>query len=520
MKKSLFCLMASLLLCGAVSAQTHYTAPNAYSRSANTPIVAAVTVDNAAPATGAELAVYVGNELRGLATSEELVDGNFWVQVYYNTDDAETLTFKLWDPTGEGTELDTYTLTYGDLDALTTCEEGYGTPGAPVQLAFTATQTQTMSFASGWTWWSSYVDIDPAQALTLLENGLGDAGLMILYQNTNVENYYPYVGYTYWHGSLTGIEVEKGYMIHTSAPVNNITMTGTSVNLGSHPITIAQGWNWIGYPVSMTQSINSAFSSFIPSDNDLIMGQGTSSTYYAGYGWFPEINLEPNKAYFYNSEASESKQLVYSNGGRNYLAFEDDTPHNWKFNPYAYPYNAVVIATIFIDGEEQRSEDLEIGAFVDGECRGSSILRYFEPLDKYIVVLTIKGLNNDFVDFALFDHGQEMTSTDNHIVFEKNLVAGTLDNPYKLCFSSKNELANKAILFPNPIERMQTFSISIPEDESIEDLYITNALGNLVRHSTGAFSSTNIQGLSTAGVYMIKVVCCSGNTYYEKLIVK
>ena len=516
MKKRLLCLMASLLLCGAAIAQEP-----AYVREHdnNMPVVAQVVLDEV-PVTTSEwtLKAYIGDDLRGSAQLATTIgEGDtYWIQVYYDTPATgqtnPVVSFKITNGT------DVY-VTETTLEAI---PEGHGTPSQPEVLNFQTVQTmeQTMQFAQGWSWWSSYVDIDPAQALTLLENGLGDDGMMILYQNTNVENYYPYIGYSYWVGSLTGIEVEKGYKVHTSNPINSFTMTGTRVNLESHPITIAHGWNWIGYPVSSAQSINSAFSSFTPSSNDMIIGQGTSSTYYAGYGWYPEINLEPNKAYLYNSEASESKQLVYSNGSKNYLAIEEDKPHNWKFNPYAYPDNAVVIATVFIDGEEQRSEDLEIGAFVDGECRGSTILRYFEPLDKYFTILTIKGQDNDFVDFALFNHGQELTSTSNHIVFEKNLVAGTLDNPYILYFSSRNEVAIKSILFPNPIERMQSFSISIPENETIEELCITNAIGNLVRHSTGAISATNIQGLSTAGVYIVKVVCSSGNTYFDKLIVK
>lgn len=508
MKKIVLLMVAALSLCGVANAQSWGT-PDSHAKSSNTPIVAQVTVGEDVQTSGT-LGAFVGDELRGLATIH--TDGNFWIQAFYNEGETnpDAFTFKFYDGTQEYTTCTT---------TLTGQEEGYGTPNSPVELVFAVeqTMTQTSTLAAGWTWWSSYVDLDPAQALTMLENGLGDAGLMVLYQNTNVENYYPYTGYSYWYGTLTGIEVEKGYKIHTSGPVNNLTMTGTRVNLGSHPITIAHGWNWIGYPVPSAQSINSAFGSFTPSGNDVIMGQGISSTYYAGYGWFPEINLEPNKAYLYNSEASENKQLIYSNGSRGYLANEDNTIHKWNNNPYAYPDNAVVIATVFIDGEEQRSEEMEIGSFVNGECRGSSILRYFEPLDRYYVILTIKGQDDDFVDFALYDHGKEMTSVANHIVFEKNLIAGTLDNPYQLQFSSKN---GKPILFPNPIERSQTFSIAIPENETIEDLYITNALGNLVRHSTGAISSTNIEGLSSTGVYLVKVVTSSGNTYYDKLIVK
>ena len=46
---------------------------------------------------------------------------------------------------------------------------------------------------------------------------------------------------------------------------------------------------------------------------------------------------------------------------------------HWTWNPNQYPNNAIFTAVITIDGEEQRSDQLEIGAFCDETCRGSVI---------------------------------------------------------------------------------------------------------------------------------------------------
>ena len=49
---------------------------------------------------------------------------------------------------------------------------------------------------------------------------------------------------------------------------------------------------------------------------------------------------------------------------------------HWFCNGHQYPYNMTMIGAIQIDGEEQQSEYLEIGAFCGEECRGSELLTY------------------------------------------------------------------------------------------------------------------------------------------------
>ena len=302
MKRRILCLMASLLLCGAVSAQTHFTAPNAYERSANTPIVAAVTVDNAAPATGAELAVYVGNELRGLATSEEFVDGNYWVQVYYNTGDTETLTFKLWNPAGEGTELDTYTLTYDGLTELTTCEEGYGTPGAPVQLAFTATQTQTTNLAAGWNWFAPTVEI----SLENLELSLGENGVIIRAQDGKFAMYDE--DDEEWSGNLLSLIPGQMYMIQVVSSCSP-SLTGRPISNITH--TIVLGNNWFGYTNRQTMLVEDAFDDFSPVEGDRIKSADGKFAIYEDDEWSGNLlNLVPGQGYIYVSQDEETKNLI------------------------------------------------------------------------------------------------------------------------------------------------------------------------------------------------------------------
>ena len=513
--------MVSLLLCGVVSAQTHFTAPNAYLRSSNTPIVAAVTVDNAAPATGAELAVYVGNELRGLATSEEFVDGNFWVQVYYNTGSSETLTFKLWNPAGEGTELDTYTLTYDGLTELTTCEEGYGTPGAPVQLAFTATQTQTTNLAAGWTWWSSYVEIvDGSAALTNLENSLGNAGNQILSADGFV-NRNEFMGYVFWDGSFDGICNEQMYKIQTNASCN-ASISGQLASLAEHPITlVGNSWNWIGFPSTQSMSIADAFQGITPEPGDQIKGTDGFATYetYMSFGyWDGTLNtLDPGKGYMYKSNSSDDKTFIYNTTSRGENEIAPVVNNDYTFEPLqgSYANNMTVTAIVELDGEELRSNAYEVAVFVGNECRGSVKLMYVEHLDRFEAFLLISGDKEESMRFVLTD-GIEASWSDDYLTYTTDGIVGSPSKPVTLHFGplgvsdNINPMVN---VYPNPSK--DVFCI---EGKDMQKIEVINSYGQIIlsQEIENDFLRINLNGKAN-GIYMLRVITKNGNSI-NKLI--
>ncbi len=531
MKKTLLTLMASLLLGGAAVAQ-HYTAPNAHSKSSNTPIVAAVTVDGAAAATGAELAVYVDDELRGLATTAQLVDGKFWVQVYYDTEkpsdtdpttnvpNIEDLTFKLWDPTGEGTELTDYTLTYTDngttLTALTTQEEGWGTPGNPVAIDFAATQMQSMTLDAGWTWWSTPIEMEGVDGLAMLENSLGHNGLYIESQIGGVENYYSSLGYDYWWGDIEELNNEEGYKLMTTSSCP-IAIRGRYANPENHPIMIQPNWNWIGYPCRTAQLLSNA--DFQPSDNDIIQSQNDGSTYYDGYGWWPDFTMVPGEGYLYYSYASTEKEMRFTNNTRGTVKHED-RERFWSNDVHAFKDNIFIIANAYLDEEEIRDDKMEIGAFVNGENRGSAKLMYFEPLDRYFTSFTISGQKDDLIEFRLVDtrNGIENTECDTYFTFKPFTTLGNLNSPVELRFGTSKKVALN--LYPNPIERNQSFSVNLPLGEKALEITIVNELGEIVSQQQGMIDSSSVSSLPNSGLFIVKVVCESGKVFYSKLIVK
>ena len=165
------------------------------------------------------------------------------------------------------------------------------------------TVQQTVTLNEGWTWWSTYLDID----LTQLEDALGTDGLSIVSQNGTV-SYLPGIG---WDGSITYLDRSKMYQIHTSA-TTVLVLNSTPVDPASTVITIAPGFNWIGYPVSQSMGINEALSNFTPTAGDFIKSEREVSMY-SGTKWVGSLTeFEPGKGYIYKSYATQEKTFIFS----------------------------------------------------------------------------------------------------------------------------------------------------------------------------------------------------------------
>ena len=382
---------------------------------------------------------------------------------------------------------------------------------------------QTVAMSNGWTWWGTSVELSNIDGLTMLENGLGDNGKIIKNSTDFVQKYNTQY-LQGWQGTLTSLNNETGYKVKTSAACE-VTMVGPSANPEDHPITLNSNWTWIGYPVSQSQTVVSALGNYQPSVNDVIKGQGGYATYLPDVGWMPQyFTLDPGHSYLYYSMNSESQTLVYANGRGDVPVTEPDSRH-WRNDIHAFADNLCLMAVVTIDGVEQRSEELELGAFVNGECRGSARLLYIESIDRYYAMMTVTGQDNEVVEFALIDmsHHRISTSSTTRLTFSNDAICGTYDNPYTVAFGTMTaieEHTSSMYLYPNPINRFDTFNLVIPEDEEIVELTVVDASGAVVRRETGAIKRHAVTGLSVTGLYMVRVVCKSGNVYHGRLIVR
>ena len=300
MRRLLLFFAATLFLCGAVNAQGWDT-PDSHAKSSNTPIVASVQIDGVAPTLTEDfrLAAFVGDEVRGIAAAH--TDGNFWIQVFYNQEDAETIYFCLWD--GERI--------YASCDVTeTTSEAGSGTPVAPVVLNFSSstTETQTVALSSGTNWFSTYLEISLEDLEAAMAAQLGtSATATIKSQDASVK-----YSRGRWGNTPANFvwDVALMYIIEVGSDIE-FTLEGEPIVPSEHPITILNGANWIGFPFSESKDITTAFNEFAV-NGDGIKSQ-FSSNKYSRNRWSSTgvTQLEPGQGYIYSSSETGERTLTY-----------------------------------------------------------------------------------------------------------------------------------------------------------------------------------------------------------------
>ena len=164
-----------------------------------------------------------------------------------------------------------------------------------------AIATQTVALSAGWNWWSTYLDItlDELKA-ALVSSGNTTITIKSKNQNTYYQN-------GRWRGNLN-FDVAQMYKIYVNTSCE-ITLEGMPVNPSEHSITIHNGPNWIGFPLSESMTLSNAFAGFAV-NGDVIKHKGGSANYLNGQ-WRGAFNLEPGQGYIYKSNAQGDRTLTF-----------------------------------------------------------------------------------------------------------------------------------------------------------------------------------------------------------------
>jgi hypothetical protein len=370
----------------------------------------------------------------------------------------------------------------------------------------------TQALNSGWNWWSTYIELNNNDGLIQLENSIGGAGIIIKSRTNGYVEAYQYNGETNWYGTLSTINNEQMYKIRTNAACN-ATIAGMATMPSNHPISIKNGWNWIGFSCNQNVSVDVALSGFTPENNDVLKGRNGFTTYYSDENysiWYGTLNtLEPGRGYMYRSNSATQKTLVFQTG-RGEATTENVTTDNNYFQPTDGDFadNMTITAVLELDGEELRSDDYELAAFVGDECRGSVRLMFVEPVNRYFAFLTVFGEPSETLYFRLTDGTQTELSLEE-IAFEADGMVGSLTEPKILCFGTtrvdENELPN-LLVYPNPSNGV--FNI---QGQGIRKIEVFNAFGQAVVSEETSNDHLQIDLSRYAdGCYMLRVVTDNG----------
>jgi hypothetical protein len=312
-----------------------------------------------------------------------------------------------------------------------------GSYDSPVVFRSTEDILQKMTLPSGWSWVSIYVNPTSTAIADVLPKSKSE-----LKKYLNIKSKTQYAT-TKSDGSavlgeLTDIVPGNMYKIQLSTS-SNFDVYGTVIDVTNTPQDIYPGFNWIGSLSGLVMSPEEAFADLEPEKGDRVKNRSTYAEYNGKGVWEGTLkNIVPGEGYIYQSKASAKKTFHYPrlNSGsasfaKAYLPETTGTTHFTPVDDHKYPDNMNVTAVIEKDGE--RMTNAEIGAFVNGECRGAVTYNngyYF---------LTIMGsasddINNN-IELRAFIEGQEYT-IDNTLPFISDASYGSLDEPYVLTIST------------------------------------------------------------------------------------
>ena len=163
----------------------------------------------------------------------------------------------------------------------------------------------------------------------------------------------------------------------------------------------------------------------------------------------------PNQGYVFVNWTEDgvevSTESTYSfevTGPRTLVANFEEITNYWTPESGSFQFYVALTRVIQIDGVEQASDQLEVGAFCGDQCRGSQLAEYwyFPPapeLSRYVVYLCIFGNEGDSITFRLYDHSinQELYYTSpDPIVWSQSVSGYNEINPYPLNFISKVDI--------------------------------------------------------------------------------
>lgn len=508
-----------------MSTTNHWTAdPNLYENSMT--VTGIVYIDGELQATNMwEVGAFVGDECRGndiltytaLSIGTEDVEGYFVFMTIYG-EPGDELTFKLYNHVTESVE---DLLCTNEMEFV--ADENFGTLLEPYEFNFLNVVIANYQFTPGWNWWSTHVELNAINGMEMLEEGLGADATQISSQ-TSFTNYYEGYG---WYGSLTTINNESMYRVQMTG-TTDFSMIGPKANPADHPITLTKGWNHIGYISKDEMSVDDALVNVTAQQGDMVKSQKSYANYYEGYGWYGSLNtIKPGDGLMYKSVNDASVTFTYpaaASGAKDLAENLTGDNNHWVPNVNAYPYNMTVMAIVELDGIELASDNYQVAAFANGECRGSVQVIYAEPLNRYVAFLTISGEEAAALTFGLYnmETGEECISTSS-LTFNADDMVGNPDEMFVIKFrgnTALNELNGSVRLYPNPVSTGEKVQMLMSTDTQPVRIEIVDAIGKVVSVETSTTAPASINVPLTAGVYTVRIITENNGVMIQKLVVK
>lgn len=221
-----------------------------------------------------------------------------------------------------------------------------------------------LSLAKGWNW-SSH---DVASPVAVSE--LAGIASQVLTQTANAIDD-PLLGLI---GSLTTVDGSETMKIEAKEATEK-AFIGEQYNPTLSPITLHEGWNWLGYPIALTMTLADALSYIDADEGDCISSLDGGFATFTDGAWAGTLEtMNPGAGYLYKSVADKS--FIYNNvptvlnAKAIYGHRLPDSSVPWSVDKHRYPNLMPVIAQVCYSDGTAAESTYYVAAFAGEECRG------------------------------------------------------------------------------------------------------------------------------------------------------
>ncbi|AZQ64177.1 T9SS type A sorting domain-containing protein [Flammeovirga pectinis] len=484
----------------------------------NMNVVGKIKIDNIyAEDAHTKIGVFVDKEPRGeaeLIYDENWDDYFLYLTIYSDAETVENLSFKIWDAT-TGRVLD------AEIDGNATIafvqDQILGTKATPSIFSNTNVMEQSLALNQGWTWVSLAVsdtrfnDLDALTSEMQLSNG--DR----IVAQSEFDVYDQSIG---WSGSISsnaGMTNVKMYKMKL-ADANDLELKGDMVDNNNFEVTIANGWNWLPYPVLNNLNVNDALAYYEASNGDIIKGQNHFAVYNDLVGWVGTLSfLKKGEGYMLKSNGISQQfayPKVFSNARQN-----GESDNSDAFENNAYEFNMSTIVEV-PDGYDQ----VYVYNNEHHDIRG--VGNVIEIEGRNLAFITVYGNADENLTFSLKDNLQ-FTDAGEEFVFEDDAVYGTFITPIQLgeVIASNEDIdlnPGSLKVYPNPSS--SEFNLSFQLDKGHDyHLIVYSMNGRVVEKQdiTGVVGANivTIGETYNTGVYVVEIITSDG-TFTERIIKK
>ena len=372
------------------------------------------------------VAAFVGDECRGVAHpvyNERYGAYYVTMDIYGNFGDSAPLTFRAYDAsTGV-----LYPEVVADPVLAFQLLNLKGTYAEPVKLTALNKIEQQTELKAGWNWLSLYVTNEDMTVATLF-NKIGADVITIKSQN---DGYLTFEEGS-WGGNLTG-NLSNGQMYAVKMKRDRtLSIVGERVEPANNPVTVYNGWNWIGYYGNQVSTVSDALADLSAVDGNIIKAQ-RGVAYFDSYEWSGSLQMmEPGEGYMLKTSLGEgqSKLFRYPSSVVNLAPLRSPARMaaaantNFTFRPVDfrnYSGNATMAVKVLKDNVPL--PNAEVGVFADGECRAAAVTN-----SEGIAFLTIPGDDAVELTFKVAD-GAQITDIPCVVNYQTDAIYGSPKNP-------------------------------------------------------------------------------------------